>query len=159
MKTIICSLKRIGFGMILTAIFSISFTMKTVQAGTADSYTITAVEVAANANINVWNLQYSDSDNALKIYLTEKNGEKEYLVRGKFIEVSYVVNKHGFGARPVKAGKAEVPAQILANVINSDKLNQQRIISQDQVDNETALNLIAGFLPELLNENYTHLLK
>lgn len=159
MKTIISSLKNAAKVLTLSIIFTTTITMNQVMAATEDSYIITAVEMAASSNTNVWNLQYTDSDNSLKIYLTENNGEKEYLVRGKFIEVSYVLNKNGFGARPVKASKAEVPAQIVNNIINRDKLNQQRIIINDQVDNETALNLIAGFLPDLLNENYKHLLK
>ncbi len=159
MKTIISSLKNAAKVIVLSIIFSMTISMNQVMAATEDSYIITAVEMAASSNTNVWNLQYTDSDNSLKIYLTENNGEKEYLVRGKFIEVSYTLNKNGFGARPVKASKAEVPAQIVNNIINRDKLNQQRIITNDQVDNETALNLIAGFLPDLLNENYKHLLK
>lgn len=134
MKTIISSLKNAAKVLTLSIIFTTTITMNQVMAATEDSYIITAVEMAASSNTNVWNLQYTDSDNSLKIYLTENNGEKEYLVRGKFIEVSYVLNKNGFGARPVKASKAEVPAQIVNNIINRDKLNQQRIIINDQVE-------------------------
>jgi hypothetical protein len=159
MKTIICSVKRVSLMIAALAILSITFATKNAQASTIESYTITAVETTVNAAVNTWDLQYSESGNSLKIYMTEKNGEKEYIVRGKFIEVSYVLNKNGFGARPLKGSKSQVPAQILDNVINSEKLNQQRIISQEQINNDDALNLIAGFLPDLLNENYKHLLK
>jgi hypothetical protein len=159
MKTIIISVQRVSLTIAVLAILIIVFTTKNAQASTIESYTITAVETAVNTSVNAWDLQYSESGNSLKIYMTEKNGEKEYIVRGEFIEVSYVLNKNGFGARPVKGSKSQVPAQILNNVMNSEKLNQQRIISQEQIDNDAALNLIAGFLPDLLNENYKHLLK
>ena len=71
-----------------------------------DGFTITSVENSENSS--EWNLKYSESENAIKITMSENNGEKEYTVRSKFFEVAYVLNKHGFGARMVKAGKAQV---------------------------------------------------
>ena len=125
-----------------------------------ETYTIKAVDQANNsAMTKTWNLQYSETGNKVSIVLNEKNGEKEFVVKGQFVEVSYVLSKKGFGARYVKGSQSEVPAQILNNVMNSEKIAQQRIITVEQIDNETALNLIAGFLPDLLNENYKYLLQ
>lgn len=120
-----------------------------------DSFTITATENSVNSL--AWNLKYSESENAISITMSEKDGEKEYTVRSKFFEVAYVVNKNGFGARMVKAGKTTVPVQILDQIINKDALNNQKIISEGQIDNATALNLIASYLPDLINDNYKHL--
>ena len=158
MKTIICSVKKAMLTIAFMAIFSYSYTV-VAMGNTGESYTITAVETATNAAVTTWDLQYSESGNSLKIFLTEKNGEKEYTVRGKFLEVSYVMNKNGFGARAVKNNKSVIPAEINSKVINGQQLIQQRIITPEQIDNEKALNLIAGFLPDLLNENYKHLLQ
>ena len=69
------------------------------------------------------------------------------------------MNKKGFGARMITAGKSQVPAQILENIINEDALKNQKIISTSEINNETALNLIASYLPDLINNNYKHLLQ
>lgn len=128
-----------------------------VTAALKDSFTITAADNSVNSS--VWNLKYSDSENSFKITISERNGEKEYTVRSKFFEVAYVVNKNGFGARMVKAGKAQVPGEILKNIINPDALNNQKVISNEQINNETALNLIASYLPDLINDNYKYLIQ
>ena len=122
-----------------------------------DSFTITAADNAANTS--AWNLKYSESENAFSITRSEKNGEKEFTVRSKFFEVSYVMDKNGFGARMVKSGKAQVPGQILEKILNQDALKNQKVISSDQIDNESALNLIASYLPDLINDNYKQLLQ
>jgi len=122
-----------------------------------DSFTITAAENSVNSS--AWNLKYSESENGFKITMLEKNGVKEYSVRSKFFEVAYVLDKNGFGARMIKSGDAQVPGQILDQVINENELKNQKIISDTQIDNETALNLIASYLPDLINDNYKHLLQ
>ena len=122
-----------------------------------DSFTITAAENSVNSS--AWNLKYSESENGFKITMLEKNGVKEYSVRSKFFEVAYVLDKNGFGARMIKSGEAQVPGQILDQIINENELKNQKIISDAQIDNETALNLIASYLPDLINNNYKHLLQ
>lgn len=126
-------------------------------AALTDSFTITAAENSTNST--AWNLKYSESENGFRITMVEKNGEKEYTVRSKFFEVAYILNKNGFGARMVKSGKALVPGQILEQVLNQDALKNQKLISDTQIDNQTALNLIASYLPDLINDNYKHLLQ
>jgi len=126
-------------------------------AATNDSFTITAADNSENSS--VWNLKYSESENSIKITMSEKNGEKEYTVRSKFFEVAYIINKNGFGARMVKASKAQIPSQILDKIINHGALSHQKTISDAQIDNKTALNLIASYLPDLINDNYKYLLQ
>lgn len=106
-----------------------------------------------------WNLKYSTSDNAFKITMLETSGEKEFTVRSKFFEVVYVLNKNGFGARMIRTDKAQVPARILDQIMNIAALKQQKVISDPSIDNETALNLIASYLPDLINDNYKQLLQ
>lgn len=122
-----------------------------------NDFTITATDNSGNSQ--AWNLKYSESENAFNITMSENNGEKEYTVRSKFFEVVYVMNKNGFGARMVKAGKARVPGQIIEQILNQNALKNQKIISIDPINNESALNLIASYLPDLINDNYKHLLK
>ena len=128
-----------------------------VKAALSDSYTITSADNSINSS--AWDLKYSESENAIKITMSEKNGEKEYTVRSKFFEVSYVMNKKGFGARMVKANQAQIPSQILDKILNADALKNQKLISEEQVDNKEALNLIASYLPDLVNDNYKYLVQ
>ena len=147
------------FSLVFTFFIVICLSANPVNAIAApnDGFTITAVENSENSS--EWNLKYSESENAIKITMSENNGEKEYTVRSKFFEVAYVLNKHGFGARMVKAGKAQVQDQILEQIINQDALKNQKVISETQIDNKTALDLIASYLPDLININYKYLVQ
>ena len=120
------------------------------------SFTITPDN---SANSTAWNLKYSESENAINITMSENKGEKAYTVRSKFFEVAYVVNKNGFGARLIRGNNARVPDQILEKIINQEALINQKVISDAQIDNATALNLIASYLPDLINSNYKHLVQ
>ena len=91
--------------------------------------------------------------------MSENNGDKEFTVRSKFFEIVYVLSKNGFGARMIRPGKSQVPVQILEQIINKNALKQQKVISDSSISNETALNLIASYLPDLINNNYKHLLQ
>ena len=128
-----------------------------VAAAPEESFSITSVDNSVNSSI--WNLKYSESENSFKITMTENNGEKEYTVRSKFFEVAYVLNKNGFGARLIRGNKTQVPVQILEKIINQEALKNQKVISDAYTNNETALNLIASYLPDLINDNYKHLLQ
>ena len=121
-----------------------------------DSFSIT---IDKSVNSAGWNLKYPASEDGFKITMLENNGEKEFTVRSKFVEVVYLLNKNGFGARMVRPGKSQVPDKILDQVLNMDALKQQKVISDPSIDNETALNLIASYLPDLINTNYKQLVR
>lgn len=122
-----------------------------------DNFSITTADNSVNAS--AWNLKYATSENDFRITLEEKNGDKEYLVRSKFFEIAYILNKNGFGARMIRGNKMQVPAQILDKIINQEALKNQKVISDANTNNETALNLIASYLPDLINNNYKQLLQ
>lgn len=148
-----------GASLIFAFFMVISLVNVPVKAANAlnNGFTLTVVDNSENST--AWDLKYSESENAIKITMQEKDGEKQYTVRSKFFEVAYVMNKNGFGARKIKGNYAKVPDQILEKVINQDALKNQKVISDAQVDNETALNLIASYLPDLINTNYKHLVQ
>lgn len=145
--------------LIFTFFMVIFFVSVSVNAATIlnDSYTITAADNSVSST--TWDLKYAESEHAIKITMSEKKGEKEYTVRSKFFEVAYVVNKKGFGAKMIKGSNAQVPGEILEKIINQDALINQKVISEAQIDNATALNLIASYLPDLINSNYKHLVQ
>ena len=157
MKSINCILGRANLIFALFIVICLVSVSQNASAALNDSFTITATDNSVNSS--TWNLKYSESESGFKITMSEKNGEKEYTVSSKFFEVAYILNKNGFGARLVKASKAQVPVQILEKIINQDALSHQKMISNAQIDNETALNLIASYLPDLINDNYKQLLQ
>ena len=138
---------------IVISLISFSVNATTVLNG---SFTITSDN---SANSTTWNLKYSESEHPINITMSENKGEKSYTVRSKFFEVAYVMNKNGFGARLIRGNHARVPDQILEKIINQEALINQKVISDAQIDNATALNLIASYLPDLINSNYKHLVQ
>ena len=157
MKSINRILGRASLVFAFFIVIGLSANPENANAALNDSFTITAAENTANSA--VWNLKYSESENGFKITMLEKNGEKEYTVRSKFFEIDYILDKNGFGARMIKGGNVQVPGQILDQILNQDELKNQKVISDTQIDNETALNLIASYLPDLINDNYKQLLQ
>lgn len=157
MKTMNRVFGRVSLIFAFITVISLVINPVKVNAALNDSFTITSTENSDNSSS--WNLKYAESENAFKISMSEKNGEKMYTVRSKFFEVAYVLNKNGFGARMVKSSNAQVPIQINEKILNQDALKNQKIISDSQIDNETALNLIASYLPDLININYKQLLQ
>ena len=82
----------------------------------------------------------------------------EYVVYSKHFEVSYASTAIGFGTKEVRSSWSNVPKRISKAVINRDEMKRQQIITPNNVDDDKALGLIASFLPDLINDGYTHLL-
>lgn len=157
MKTANCILGKTALVIVLFIFVFSSVTSGNGTAATGDSFSITSAE--SSVNLSVWNLKYAESERGFQITMVENNGEKEYIVRSKFFEVAYILNKNGFGARMVKGSKTQVPVQIVEKIINREALNNQKVISDANISNEVALNLIASYLPDLINNSYKHLLQ
>src|SRR5690554_4021735 len=122
-------------------------------------------EIEAIENINlgkdvskVWNLTYEGSENPITVIKRQTTDGSAFIARSHFFEVCYMSGPSGFGAKTVKRAWSNVPNQINSVVLNSKELKKQQIISPSQVDDEKALGLIASFLPNLINEQYQHLL-
>jgi len=106
----------------------------------------------------VWTLTYNSSQNPVTVVKHKTADGAEYVVHSKFFEVSYASTADGFGAKKVRNSWRSVSRQINDVVLNYEKLKIQKILTPKKVDDEKALGLIASFLPELLNDNYTHVL-
>jgi predicted metal-dependent enzyme (double-stranded beta helix superfamily) len=125
-----------------------------------NDYQIEAVE---NVNLGkdidkVWNLSYNGSDKPVTVVKRNTSDGVAYVVNNPFFEVCYTNSAKGFGVKTVKRAWSSVPREICSVVLNADEMKKQGIITPNRVDDEQALGLIANYLPELLNENYTHLL-
>ena len=127
---------------------------------TFDDYSIKEVQHAElfTGVDAAWTLTYGNQDCPILISFKKNKDCKTYLVRGDHFEVVYECTKDGFGARMVKKSESMFPRQLNAAVLNSEELARQRILTQDKVTDERALALIAGFLPDLVNPSYQHLL-
>lgn len=106
----------------------------------------------------VWTLTYSGDQRPVTVIKTRNIEGTNYIVRSEFFEVNYLSGSEGFGVVELKKHWSNIPKQITNAVINQKEMQNQRIITPTRVDDEKALGLIAGFLPLLLNEGYTHLL-
>ena len=105
-----------------------------------------------------WEITYGESKRPVQILLKETKNGDEYIVRTGYFEVKYVNTEKGFGARAIRTSDLIVPESLNDQVVNSAQMSAQRIISMSRVDREKALKLIAGFLPELINDQYKNIL-
>ena len=125
-----------------------------------NEFAITPVEnLYLGKSINmVWNIAYSEQERPVTIILQQKGKEKEFVVRSEFFEIVYASDQNGFGVRKIKNSQREVPTQIITSVLNKQQLQKQRIITSNPISNDYALELIASYLPDLLNDGYKHLI-
>ncbi|MFV0591622.1 MAG: hypothetical protein ACK5M7_09570 [Draconibacterium sp.] len=106
----------------------------------------------------VWKLSYSKNETPVTVIKRKTLEGTEYLVQSEFFAVCYSSTSEGFGAKEVKGAWRAVPKKINRAVINQQELLRQRILTPEKVNDKVALGLIASYLPDLINEGYTHLL-
>lgn len=125
----------------------------------AANYVITPVaQQDLEAGVDqAWRLRYSEDRPPVVVELHESKKGNVYLVRTDHFEVAYVSSEKGFGARKVKISESKVPDSLTSQVLNADELAKQRVLSTEQLDERSALELIAAYLPDLVNSSYKHL--
>ena len=105
-----------------------------------------------------WVLSYDDNESSIVISLYQTKRCKYYVVRSEHFEIAYVCGKKGFGASHVKSEFSRVPYELTSKVINDSELDRQKILTQSQPSDEKVLELIAAYLPDLVNPSYKYLL-
>ncbi|HKJ44149.1 MAG TPA: hypothetical protein VKA27_18775 [Sunxiuqinia sp.] len=105
-----------------------------------------------------WEITYGESKRPVQILLKQTRRGDEYIVRSKYFEVKYVNSEKGFGVQYLKNGELIVPENLNYQVINAHQMDSQKVISMNKVDQQKVLKLIAGFLPDLINEQYKNIL-
>lgn len=105
-----------------------------------------------------WEITYGESGRPVQVVLKETRNGNEYMIRTGYFEVKYVNSEKGFGVRMLKPGEQLVPADLNMKVLNAGMLNSQKIISATRLADSEVLDLIASYLPELINENYRSIL-
>ena len=105
-----------------------------------------------------WDIAYGESKTPVHVFLKETKKGQEYLVRTKYFEVKYVNGSAGFGVRTVSETDRTVSEALNAAVLNQTQLNGQKCISAEAIENGKVLEMIASYLPDLINEQYNSIL-
>lgn len=126
----------------------------------ANEFEITPVEdlFVGNSIGKIWKINYSESETPVTIALRSVGDVKEYIVRTQFFEVLYVSDNKGFGVRKMPASLKEIPSKINSSVIDKQQMQLQQILTPNKISDTYALELIASYLPDLLKNNYKHLI-
>jgi len=106
----------------------------------------------------IWTLSYSKNEVPVTVVKHKTIDGVEYVVHSKHFEVSYASTSDGFGVKELRKSWSNVPRKISRAVINKEEMARQQIITPEKVDDNLALGLIASYLPDLVNDGYTHLL-
>lgn len=105
-----------------------------------------------------WEIAYGESKTPVHVFLKETKKGQEYTVRTKYFEVKYVNGSQGFGVRMVYGTESTVSESLNAAVLNQTQLNSQKCISNEAIGNDKVLEMIASYLPDLINEQYNSIL-
>ncbi len=155
MKTVTIRLSVIVF-LLMASLFSFANSEKSGN----QEVKITQVEnlYLGKSAEKVWTIRYSEQKNPVTITLRKIAKGKEYIVRTEFFEVVYASTKEGFGVKDMRRAWREVPEEISSSVLNKQQIQNQKALTPNSVSDDYALELIASYLPDLLNEDYRHLL-
>ena len=105
-----------------------------------------------------WVIAYGESSKPVHVFLRETKKGQEYVVRTSYFEVRYVNGKQGFGVKMVNVSDITVNENLNTTVLNQAGLNNQKQISVEAIDNDKVLEMIASYLPDLINKQYSNIL-
>ena len=154
-------MKKLSIATTLFFIVSILFlgplSAKTIQGqsnselGTYQIKEIAPVKVAGE-EMKAYQLAYENSEHPITILVDKTSKCSNYIVRSKNLEVQYVCNKHGFGARLVKGKFQQFDQTVNGYYLNEEALGNQEKLSNNQLSEEEALGLIAAYFPALAKD-------
>ncbi len=105
-----------------------------------------------------WTIAYGESKTPVRVFMKETKKGHEYLVRTQYFEVKYVNGTQGFGVRLITGSESTISENLNTAVLNQTQLDSQKCISSDAIGNEKVLEMIASYLPDLINPKYTSIL-
>lgn len=106
-----------------------------------------------------WEIAYGESKAPVQVLLKETKKGQEYTVRSSYFEVKYVNGEAGFGVRMVSPADRTVVESLNSAVINSNAMSTQKCISTQAIGSDQVLEMIASYLPDLINEQYRSILE
>lgn len=155
-------MKKLNYVIVLSFVFFVSFSFANASETRTsfNNYEISRVEdLHMGKHIQaVWRLSYSKDEIPVTVVKRKTLDGIEYRVQSEYFSVCYLATSEGFGVKDSKCSWSTVPKKINRAVINQKELARQEIITNQKVSDDKALGLIASYLPDLLNDGYTHLL-
>jgi hypothetical protein len=154
-------MKKLSFFSLIICLLLLAGTVNATGLRTDFSkFEVTPVEdLFMGKNIQkIWTISYSSNETPVTVLKRKTSEGILYEVHAKFFDVCYAATSNGFGVKKIGNANRNVPKKISKAVLNSEMMKCQQIITPNKVDDETAIGLIASFLPELVNDGYTHVL-
>jgi hypothetical protein len=105
-----------------------------------------------------WEIAYGESKAPVHVFMKETKKGQEYVVRTSYFEVKYVNGAQGFGAKMVNGSETTVSENLNTAVLNQESLSNQKRISTEAVAGDKVLEMIASYLPDLINGQYSSIL-
>lgn len=155
-------MKRISYVIVFTFVFVLSASIAQAS-GTRSVFNNYEINLIQDFHMGkhvqaVWTLSYSKNEAPITVVKRKTLEGIEYRVQSVYFSVNYVLTSEGFGVKDAKNSWSTVPKKINRAVINQKELARQEIITPNKVTDDMALGLIASYLPDLINDGYTHLL-
>jgi hypothetical protein len=155
-------MKKVNYLALLLVVFFLSASLANATGvrNALNSYEIVPVsDLHMGKQVKaIWTISYSQNEVPVTVVKRHTLEGTEYVVQSEYFAVSYQCNADGFGAKETRKAWTDVPKRINRAVLNQDELKNQRILTPNEVNDETALGLIASYLPDLINDGYTHVL-
>jgi len=99
--------------------------------------------------MRTFELTYANAEKTVMIYLDERSDCRDYIVRSKNLEVKYVCNKAGFGAKLLNGKFRKYDPNVNASFLSDEEFKNQSKISEGGLEPSSALELIASYYPSL----------
>jgi hypothetical protein len=94
--------------------------------------------------MRAFELSYANAEKKVMIYLDQRPDCREYIVRSKNLEVKYVCNKGGFGAKLVTGKYRKYDPAVNELFLSKEEFKNQSKISEGGLEANSALGLIAS---------------
>lgn len=155
-------MKKVNYLIVLLAVFFLSSNLASATGtrSALNNFEISPVEdLHMGKQVKaIWTISYSDEEVPVTVVKRNTLEGTEYVVQSEFFVVSYWCNADGFGVKETRKAWSNVPKKINRAVLDQKEMDNQRVITPTKVCDETALGLIASYLPDLINDGYTHVL-
>jgi hypothetical protein len=103
--------------------------------------------------MRTFELSYAKAEKKVLIYLDQRPDCREYIVRSKNLEVKYVCNKSGFGAKLVTGKLRKYDPAVNELFLSKEEFKNQSKISEGGLEASSALGLIASYYPSLMKQS------
>ena len=95
-------------------------------------------------------LKYENAKDVVVVYMRATSKCNEYSVLSNGLDIQYLCNKKGFGARPLSGKLLRHNPNVDAMFVNNDELARQEKITNGDLPVEEALGYIACYYPSLV---------